>query len=162
VLVPAVLSAHDGPAFPIVTTRVIGPYEVSVWADPDVTKDQTAGAEFWVNVKTADGRAAPADTRARVSVAPADGVGPIQSGTTRPENGDAAKQIVALPIDREGRFRVAVEMSGSLGEAKVDAEVNATYGEPSSPGLSFVYLVPFALVAVLWINLWLRRRRRTT
>jgi len=159
---PAALHAHSGPAFPIVTTRVVGPYELSVWADPDATRDQTAGGQFWVNVKTAAGSAVPADTRARVSVSPAEGSGSILSGTTRPEKGDLSRQFVALVLDREGRFRVDVEVNGSLGLAKVDAVVDAT-AEGGGPGpLAFIYAAPFILVALLAIRFRLRQRRKLT
>ena len=35
-------AAHDGPPYPIVSERLAGPYEVSIWTDPDATDDGSA------------------------------------------------------------------------------------------------------------------------
>ena len=61
-------------------------------------------------------------------------------------------------MDHEGRFRVRVTIDGPLGSGRVDADVDATYDLRPPPALVAVYLIPFALVAFLWIKLLLKRR----
>ena len=153
-------SAHSGPPFPIVPTRVVGPYELSVYADPDTTDDQSTGGQFWVTIHTAARNAVPADTRARVSIVSADGRGPIESGTTKLESGEVSRQFVALVMDHEGPYHVTVEVDGDLGHAEVTADVDATYDLRPPRALMIVYVAPFVLVGFLWIKLLLRRRKR--
>jgi len=155
-----VLAAHSGPPYELIATRVEGPYKLSVWTDPDTTDDGSAGGQFWVTLQKADGSTVPADTRARVSVSPAEGNGPIESGTTRPEKGNLSRQFVALSMDHEGRFNVAVEVNGSLGEAKVSGQVDATYDLRPPRQLMYLYIAPFVLFGFLWVKLLLRRRRK--
>jgi hypothetical protein len=46
-----------------------------------------------------------------------------------------------------------------LGEAVVDAEVEATYDTRPPPAMLFVYLAPFVLVGGLWLRAITRKRR---
>jgi hypothetical protein len=153
------VGAHSGPPFPIVTTRGVGPYEVSVWADPDTTDDGGAGGQFWVTLKGAGGGSVPANTRARIAIRPVEG-GSIVSATTKPENGEVSRQFVALLMDHEGKYHVRVDIDGGLGPALVEADVDATYDLRPPRPLLFLYLAPFVLAAFLWIKLLLRRRKR--
>ena len=41
---------HAGPPIPLVSNRIVGPYKVSIWADPDSTDDGTAAGRFWITV----------------------------------------------------------------------------------------------------------------
>ena len=50
-------------------------------------------------------------------------------------------------------------MRGPLGEASVDAEVDATYDLRPPPLTIAVYLLPFLLVGGLWLKLLLRLKR---
>lgn len=151
--------AHSGPPYPIFTERTVGPYIVSVWADPDTTDDGSAAGQFWVLLQAADGSALPDDTRAEVTVAPADGRGPSRSGTTEPVKRTVAGQFVALPLDREGRFTVHVAIRGSLGAIQVDTECDATYDLRPSPALVIVYVLPFVLAGGVWGTQLLYRSR---
>jgi hypothetical protein len=152
------LRAHSGPPFPIASDHVAGPYEVSVWTDPDATDDGSKGGQFWVTIRLADGSAPPPDTRARVTIRPLDRSGDAHSATTSLVNGDASRQFVALLMDHEGRFGVRTEIAGSRGTAAVDAWVDATYDLRPPPVMLALYLMPFVVVGALWIKL-LRRRR---
>ena len=70
--------AHDGPPYPIVSDRVLGPYRLSIWTDPDTTDDGTAGGQFWVRLNSSRaGSALPADTRARVAIRPVGRAGAV-------------------------------------------------------------------------------------
>ncbi len=151
--------AHDGPPFPIVSTRTIGPYDVSVWTDPDSTDDGSAGGQFWVTVRPSGGVALSTETRVDVAIRPLDRPGPIQTAIAPPVANDLSRRFVALVMDHEGRFHVRVTIAGPLGRAEVESEVDATYDLRPPPALIGVYLIPFALVGFLWLKLLLRRRR---
>jgi hypothetical protein len=150
--------AHDGPPFPIVSDRVLGPYVVSVWTDPDTTDDGTPGGQFWVTLSRRNGEDLPGGTRAVVAVRPLDRPGPERRADAAPVRGDVGNQFAGVVMDHEGRFAVAVAISGPLGNEMVEAEVDATYDLRPPPYMLAVYLMPFVLIGLLWGRALLRRR----
>jgi hypothetical protein len=153
-------SAHSGPPYPVVSNRVDGPYRISVWTDPDATDDGTPGGQFWVMLETvAHGPVLTADTEVQVAIESTNGRGSSQTGTAAPENGDAARQFIALLMDHEGLFRVDVTIRGPLGNAQVSADVEATYDLRPPPFTLVLYLMPFLAVGALWLKMLVRRRR---
>jgi len=153
--------AHSGPPFPIVSTQVAGPYEVSVWTDPDTTDDGTAAGRFWVTLKpTAAGPTVPADARVVVSITPADRAGATLEASAESLDRDPNRRFVALLMDHEGRYRVGVAIDSPLGHADLESAVDATYDLRPAPYLIVVFAMPFVLVGFLWIKLLLRRRRK--
>jgi hypothetical protein len=159
----ATLRAHSGPPFPIVTDAVRGPYTISIWTDPDATDNGTPGGQFWIVLTpSATGATLPADTRATVSVRPSPPLSPAQaavtSARTEPVRGDVTNQFGAVLMDHEGPYAVHVEVTGPLGEATMDAMVDATYDLRPPPYMLIWYLVPFLLAGFLWTRLLLRRR----
>ncbi len=153
--------AHSGPPYPIVQTQTFGPYQVSVWTDPDTTDDRTPAGRFWITVKPARADAAlPPETRVHVSIAPADRDGATVDADAETIDHDATQHLVALLMDHEGPFRVHVSIDGPLGRADLDSRVDATYDLRPAPMLMFVFAMPFVLVGFLWIKVLLRRRRR--
>jgi hypothetical protein len=155
--------AHAGPPFPIVTGAIRGPYTISIWTDPDATDDGTPGGQFWIVISpAATGGTVPADTRATVSVRPSAPSSPsraaVQSARTEPVRGDVTNQFGAVVMDREGPYAVHVEIAGSMGQAEVDAKVDATYDLRPAPYMLLWYLVPFLMAGLLWTRLLLRRR----
>lgn len=153
-------AAHDGPPFPVVSTVAVGPYELSVWTDPDTTDDGTPGGRFWVMLRAVrEGTALPPDTRAVVTIRPLDRPGGALTSRAEPVSGDPGRQFSALVMDHEGRFAVHVAVSGPLGEAAVDAEVDATYDLRPPRALLALYVLPFLAVGFLWLKLLVRRRR---
>jgi hypothetical protein len=152
------VDAHSGPPFPIVSNQIAGPYDVSVWTDPDATADGSAAGQFWVVVQPANrATSLPADTKVNVTIQPADG-GPALRGTAKPVNGDVSRQFVALLMDHEGRYAARASIEGPLGSVDVAADVDATYDLRPSSTMVAVYVMPFVLVGFLWIKLLLRRR----
>ncbi len=93
--------------------------------------------------------------RSRRSIAGA----PRVTGRAQPVNNEISRQFAALVLDHEGRFGVAVTVDGPLGQAKVEASVDATYDLRPAPIMMAVYLMPFVLVGFLWVKLLVRRRR---
>lgn len=159
ILATAALAAHDGPPFPIVSDRRVGPYSISVWTDPDATDDGSAGGQFWVTVERADAKGAlPPDTAARVSIRPLGRPGEELSADATPVRGDISNQFAAIRMDHEGPFAVRATVTGALGTSTVDAQVDATYDLRPPAYMLLWYLMPFILIGVLWTRLLLRRR----
>jgi hypothetical protein len=157
------LHGHSGPPFPIVTDAVRGPYTISIWTDPDATDDGTPGGQFWIVItSSSSGGTVPGDTRATVSVrassAPSPSQAAVRSTRTEPVRGDVANQFGAVLMDHEGPYTVHVEVTGPMGNADLDAMVDATYDLRPPPYMLAWYLVPFLLAGLLWTRLLLRRR----
>lgn len=160
ILLTAVLRAHDGPPFPILSDHIAGPYVVSIWTDPDTTDDGSAGGQFWVRLHPAgNADAVPPGTRAVVSIKPADRSGPERRVSASPVRGDVTNQFAAVVMDREGRFAVHVAIDGPLGSASVDAEVDATYSLRPPRSMILLYIAPFLVIGLLWGRLLVRRYR---
>lgn len=155
---PASISAHDGPPYPIVSDRMVGPYRLSIWTDPDTTDDGSPGGQFWVTVEPAGSGPIPPRTEATIAIRPLDRPGPERRATATPVRGNVRNQFVALPMDHEGRFAVDLTIAGPAGAAAVSSEVDATYDLRPPPYLILVYAMPFLLVGLLWGRLILRRR----
>lgn len=160
---PAALSAHSGPPFPIVTDALRGPYTISIWTDPDATDNGSPGGQFWIVIASSNkGMTLPADTRATVSVRPSAPPSPSQTAQTstraEPVRGDVTNQFGAVLMDHEGPYEVRVDVDGPLGRATIDSRVDATYDLRPAPYMIAWYLFPFVLVGILWTRLLLRRR----
>lgn len=161
VLLPAFAAAHDGPPYPIASDRVLGPYTVSIWTDPDATDDGTAEGKFWVLVQSsAAGVPLPPKTRVQLAAHPLDRPGESQAGEAMPVDGNPSNQYVAVLMDHEGRFAVRVIVDGPLGRVETTSEVDATYDLRPAPALVFVYALPFVALGGLWVKVLIGRRRR--
>lgn len=151
--------AHSGPPYPIVSTRVIGAYRLSVWSDPDTTNDGSAAGKFWVTLEPAHpGDPIPSDTRATLTLHALDRQRPDLQASTSPVRGDIGNQFAALFLDHEGPYSVRVDVHGPLGTVTVNTAVDATYDLRPARWLIVVYLVPFLLVGFLWVKLLMKRR----
>ena len=159
---PVVIFAHSGPPFPLISDRVAGPYQVSIWTDPDATDDGSAGGLFWVMIRLRDGSTAPPDTRALVAIRPTDRPSSTQSAHTLAVRGDLSRQFVALLMDHEGPYVVEATITGSQGQASVAAAVDATYDLRPARWLLGLYLLPFLAVGFLWLKRLTSRRRSIT
>ncbi len=157
----AIVRAHSGPPFAIVSNRIAGSYQISLWTDPDATDDGSAAGKFWVVMDPVGKDAALGmDTRVTVSIRPLDRQGPVRTGTAQPVGYEASRRFVALLMDHEGRYAVRTTIEGPLGLASVDAEVDATYDVRPRPFMLALALMPFLLAGFLWVKLLLRRRQR--
>ena len=122
--VPAV-SAHSGPPYPVISDRVIGPYVLSIWTDPDATDDGSAAGQFWVIVRpAAQGTKLPDDTQVIVAVAPIDRDGEAHRGVALSVDGDPFRRFIALPLEHEGMFAAAATVTGALGNGSVETTVS--------------------------------------
>ena len=85
--------------------------------------------------------------------------GASQSGEASATDGEVTRQFIALVMDHEGPFNVLLSVDGPLGQAEVEASVDATYDERPSASLMAVYLFPFVSLGAIWMKVLLRRRR---
>src|SRR5215510_4568748 len=60
--------AHEGPPYPIVQDKAVGPYVISIWTDPDVGQ-----ASFFVLINALPGRVIAKDLRVQLGVQPKSG-----------------------------------------------------------------------------------------
>jgi hypothetical protein len=149
--------AHEGPPFPILVDRRVGPYLVSVWTDPDI-----GTGTFSVVLEPPEGRSLTVPTRVRIGVQPVSRrlsealyeaeAQPVRSG---------ARYFTEVRFDSGGRWRTRIMIEGPAGGGELAAEVEPTPDGTLGPVASLVYLLPFLAVGFLWLKAALRRRRPT-
>lgn len=150
-LLPSVARAHDGPPFPILIDEVVGPYKLSVWADPDV-----GTGTFWIYLDSED------EVDVVVCVQPTSGrLEEVCYPTRREVQRKRVQYYTEAEFDAQEMWRVRIKVSGPQGRGETTTEVEAT-----PPGLGrwdlLVYLFPFLLLGGLWVYGVLRQRRRSS
>jgi len=145
--------AHNGPPFPIIVDRHVGPYLISLWTHPDVGIGM-----FWVMLEPPT--RLTQDLKIQIGVQPVSGRLPEKRYAARLDSSSAQEQyIVEVPFDAQELWRVHVLLDSSSGHGESTATVEVT-----PPGLGrwdlLLYASPFAAVAFLWIRALARRRRR--
>ena len=148
-------SAHNGPPFPIIENRKIGPCVVALWTHPDVG----TGA-FYVFVEPVPGSTIPDDLKIEIGVQPVTGRLPEVLYTAGRVKSHGQVQFNAqAEFDRQElwRVRLVIQSAQVNGEATTQVEV-------TPPGFGrwdlLLYLLPFLFVAFLWFRGILRVRRR--
>jgi hypothetical protein len=148
------LSAHNGPPFPIVVDRPIGPVVISLWAHPDV-----GTGKFFVIVKAPPGGAIPADLKFDLAVRPASGRlvearYPMQRELLRGN----PQYNASVPFDAQGLWNVRLTLESAEGGGQVAAAVEVT-----PPGFGrwdlLFYATPFLGIAFLYFRFLMQRRR---
>jgi hypothetical protein len=149
-------ASHNGPPFPIIVDRRVGPCVISVWTHPDV-----GIGTFWVMVNPATGSTIPKDLKIDIGVQPVTARLPEKryGGRIEPQRGQL-QYYYEIPFDAQERWRVHVILESSLGRGEAQAAVEVT-----PPGLGrwdlLWYASPFAAVAFLWIRALVRKRNRS-
>lgn len=146
--------AHTGPPAPLLVDHLVGPYLVSVWADPEV-----GSGTFFLRLEPPSGGAIPGDTTVQVGVQPVSGrLAEARYLARRQEVGGHAQYQAEVPLDAQElwRVRIIVQSTGGSGEAMVDVEAIA-------PGLGhwdvLLYLFPFLAVGFLGLQMGLYRHK---
>lgn len=147
-------SAHEGPPYPIIVDETVGPYVLSVWADPDV-----GIGSFFVYLDAPEGAAFPEGTRVEVIVQPltgrlAEAVHPAER--TRRAKGE--RHVVKLPFDREELWKVRIRVEGASGGGEAEVEVEVT-PPGAGPWDLLWFVTPFLAVGFLWCKAVIVRRR---
>jgi hypothetical protein len=150
--------AHDGPPFAVVEDHIVGGYRLSLWTDPDATDDGSPGGQFWIVVHAADGKPLPGAVTAVLSARPGRG-GPLVAGTAPMPGNDRSILFARVVMDHEGPWRVSVSLDGPLGQATLQADVEATYDTRPPPFMLVLYALPFLAVGALWLKAARSRRR---
>ena len=152
--VPLPAFSHNGPPFPIIVDRRVGPCVISVWTHPDV-----GIGSFWVMVSPPAGAAIPKDLRIEIGVQPVTGrlAEKRYAGEIEQLRGQLQYDY-QIPFDAQENWRVHVILESSRGRGETEATVLVT-----PPGLGrwdlLWYASPFAAVAFLWIRALMRRRK---
>jgi hypothetical protein len=148
-------SAHEGPPYPIIVDKMIGPCLVSVWADPDV-----GIGTFFITLEPPAGGTLPDDIAIEVGVSPISGrLAEARYKAVREAFRDRTQFKIEVPFDAEERWlaRFYVNSSQGNGEASVEIEV-------TPPGYGrwdlLLYLLPFLGIGFLWLKAFLRGRSR--
>lgn len=149
--------AHNGPPFPIITDKAVGPCVVSLWTHPDI-----GTGTFYVIVNQQQSHPpCPQNPSFEVGVAPATGrLAEKRYGTWRDAVSNQLQYKTEVAFDQQELWNVHLILHGPQGDADVMATVT-----PTPPGLGrwdlLFYASPFLLVAVLWVRAMSRRKRRS-
>jgi hypothetical protein len=148
-------SAHNGPPFPIIENRKIGPCTIALWTHPDVG----TGA-FYVFVEPTPGSQVPEDLKIEIGVQPATGRLPeVFYSAKRMKSRGQVQYNAQAEFDKQELWRVRLVVQSSQGSGEATTQVEVT-----PPGFGrwdlLFYLLPFLLVAFLWFRGIARAKRR--
>jgi hypothetical protein len=148
-------SAHNGPPFPIIENKKLGPCIVALWTHPDVG----TGA-FYIFVEPAPGGTIPDDLKIQIGVQPLTGRLPeVLYSASRTKARGQVEYDAQADFDRQELWRVRLVVQSSQGGGEATTQVEVT-----PPGFGrwdlLLYLVPFLLLAFLWFTGVSRARRR--
>ncbi len=148
-------NAHNGPPFPIIENRRVGPCVISLWTHPDVG----TGA-FFIFVEPIPGSTVPKDLKVQIGVQPESGRLPEVVYTANQDDGGGQLQYKALVnFDRDEFWRVRLVLESSQGRGEEFSRVEATPVGFGKWDLLF-FLLPFLLIAFLWLRGMSRHRSR--
>src|SRR5277367_6717109 len=114
-------NAHNGPPFPIIENKKVGPCIVALWTHPDVG----TGA-FYVFIEPAPGGAVPDDLKIQIGVQPVTGRLPeVLYAAERVKSRGQVQFNAQANFDRQElwRVRLIIQSSQSTGEATAQVEV---------------------------------------
>jgi hypothetical protein len=151
---PSPTRAHEGPPYPIIVDKSLGPSVASVWADPDV-----GTGTFFVILEPTRGGALPEEMKVEIGVRPSDGrLAEVVHAAEREGVRGRVQFKAEVPFDAEGPWHVRVVLQSAGGGDEVSTEVEVT-----PPGLGrwdlLIYLLPFVAVGVLWLRAVVAKRK---
>jgi hypothetical protein len=153
IVIPA--AAHNGPPFPIVENRRVGPFIIALWTHPDL-----GTGTFFVIVDPAPGVSIPRDLKVKVAVQPETGRLPeaIYDMWRDRVRDHVQFDNTKVEFDRQEYWRVRLVLESSVGGGEVLSRV-----EPTPTGLGkwdlLLYAFPFAFVIFMWFRGMSRRRK---
>lgn len=154
-ILPPTTNAHNGPPFPIIENRRVGPCIISLWTHPDVG----TGA-FFIFVDPISGSAIPNDLKLQIGVQPESGRLPeAVYAAVQDDTGGRLQYKALVAFDRDEFWRVRLVLESSMGQGEEFSRVEAT---PTGFGKwdLLVFLLPFLAVAFLWLRGMSRQRNR--
>jgi hypothetical protein len=148
-------NAHNGPPFPLIENRTVGPCVISLWTHPDV-----GTGTFFVFVQPVAGASVPKDLKVQIGIQPESGRLPEVVYVAEEDNSGGQLQYKALvQFDRDELWRVRLILQSSQSHDEVFSRVEATPVGFGKWDLLF-FLLPFLLIALLWLRGMSRRRNR--
>jgi hypothetical protein len=147
--------AHEGPPYPILVDKSLGPSVASVWADPDV-----GIGTFFIILEPAQGDTLPDDLKVELAVRPVGGrLAEAVHAAEREGVRGRVQYKAEVPFDAEGPWHVRVLLRSPRGGGEIVTDVEVT-----PPGLGrwdlLIYLFPFLLVGALWLRAVTKKSRR--
>jgi hypothetical protein len=145
-------AAHNGPPFPIIVDRQVGPCVLSLWTHPDV-----GIGTFFVIVNAPKTGKLPGDLAFDIGVLPVTGRLPeARYHTVRQELYGQVQYNASIPFDMQELWRVNLYVRSSAGTGEATANVEVT---PVGLGRWDLLLFgfPFLAVGFLWFRAMLRR-----
>jgi hypothetical protein len=152
---PLPAGAHNGPPFPIIENKKVGPCIVALWTHPDVG----TGA-FYVFVEPVPGGSIPNDLKVKIGVRPVTGrLSEKFYDAERVKSRGQVQYNAQADFDRQELWTVRLILQSSQGGGEATADVEVT-----PPGFGrwdlLLYLLPFLAVAFLWVLGVSRAKRR--
>lgn len=155
-LLSPVGQAHEGPPFPIIIDKEVGPYLVSVWTDPDigigtffVVFDLQKSSNLSMDIHSVQVGVAPTSGRLKEKLYDAD------RQSTR-----NARYNTEVEFDKGEMWKVRVMIKGSGWEEELHSEVEATPDGNIGPIAVLIYAIPFIGIGILWFRAIMVRRRK--
>jgi hypothetical protein len=148
------LGAHNGPPFPIISDKRVGPVVVSLWTHPDV-----GTGLFYVIVEPPAGGTIPPDLKIEIGVRPvtgrlAEAMYPMKLENLR---GQVVYRTDAQ-FDQQELWHVRMTVKSSAGDGEAAADVEVT-----PPGYGrwdlLLFSLPFLGVGFLWFRVMMRKRQ---
>jgi hypothetical protein len=145
---PYSAGAHEGPPYPIIVDKDIGPCLVSVWGDPDVG----TGTFFIIVDPHQKGAPLPEKTSVRIAVQPVTGrLDEVLYDALRENVRGRLQYKAEAQFDSQERWRLRVLVQTSGGDGEVTSEVDVT--PPGYGGWELLlYALPFIAVGFLWLR----------
>jgi hypothetical protein len=148
------LDAHNGPPFPIISDKRVGPVVVSLWTHPDV-----GTGLFYVIVEPPPRGAIPPDLKIEIGVRPVTGRLAEVIYPTQLENQRGQVQYkTEAEFDKQELWHVRMIVTSSEGDGEATADVEVT-----PPGLGrwdlLMFSLPFLGVGFLWFHVIMRKRK---
>jgi hypothetical protein len=147
--------AHNGPPFPLIEGRRIGPCVVALWTHPDV-----GVGTFFVILDAPQGGRIPNDLKVDIGVQPVSGRLPeVRYAAHREDLRGQVQYKTEVNFDADELWRVHLWVTSSQGAGEAMATVEAT-----PPGLGawdlLWYVAPFLGAGFLWFRALTRKRSR--
>jgi hypothetical protein len=147
------VGAHEGPPYPVIVDKIVGPCLVSVWTDPDV-----GIGTFLIFPEGLEGKLVPADLQVDVVVQPVSKRIPEASfRAIRADLTDRAQFKAEVAFDAQEYWNVRIVLHSSQGDGEATVQVEVT-----PPGYGrwdlVIYLLPFLAVGFLWLRAIMKKR----
>lgn len=147
--------AHRGPPFPILQNHEVGSLNVSVWSNPDV-----GNGLFYVLLRPVSGTTVPRDLKVQIAVQPLSRRLPEKAYDAHLVEGRSPVEYAAVvPFDRVEMWHVRVLLQSPKMSCEADVDVRTM---PAGLGRwdLFLYILPFAAIALLWLRASVVKRKR--